>query len=100
MATGKYEVAINGFTCISETWDDALNRDGNHDEVYFVVNTKVAKGGDGTIRLNTDATSAVMGDINGFSGRIQAGCGATWWGNRSGGLVSGDSYPSGEPWRQ
>lgn len=100
MATGTYEVAINGFTCTNETWDDAANRDGNHDEVYFVVNTKTVKGSDGTVINSTDATSAVMGDINGFAGRIYAGSGATWWGARTGGIMSSDSYPPADPWRQ
>jgi hypothetical protein len=100
MVSGKYEVAINGFTCIGETWDDAANRDGNHDEVHFVVNTKVVSGRNGTTMVNSDASSSVMGDINGFPGRIQAGSGTTWWGNQSGGLMSGDAFPSSEPWRQ
>jgi hypothetical protein len=99
MASGKYEVAINGFTCIAETWDDLLNQDGNHDEVYFVVNTKVVSGSSGSTLYNFDATSAVMGDIN-FPGRIYAGSGKTSQGIQSGGLMSGDSYPPGPPWLQ
>jgi hypothetical protein len=100
MASGKYEVAINGFTCIGETWDDALNRDGNHDEVYFVVNTKVVSGQSSTTLINSDAASSVLGDVNNFPGRIQAGSGTTWWGTASGGLMGGDSYPSSTPWLQ
>lgn len=94
MASGTYEVALNGFTCIGETWDDALNRDGNHDEVYFVVNTKVVNGRSGTTIVNGDATSAIMGDVNGFSGRVQSGSG------RTGGLRGGDSVPTSYPWLQ
>lgn len=99
MAKGTYQIAINGFRCTNETWDDALNRDGNHDEIFFVVNTRVTKAGV-DVTPPMDAASIVMGDINGFPGRIMAGSGATWWGKQSGGLVSGDSYPSTTPWAQ
>jgi hypothetical protein len=32
MTTSKYRVAINGFWCHNETWDDVFNWDGKHDE--------------------------------------------------------------------
>lgn len=100
MASGTYEVAINGFTCIGETWDDALNRDGNHDEVYFVVNTKVVSGQSGATITSADTTSSVLGDVNNFPGRTRAGSGVTWWGTPTGGLIGGDAYPSNTPWLQ
>ena len=99
MVKGTYQIAINGFRCTNETWDDALNRDGNHDEIFFVVNTRVTKAGV-DVTPPMDAASIVMGDINGFPGRIMAGSGATWWGKKSGGFASGDSYPSTTPWAQ
>jgi hypothetical protein len=101
MATGKYQISINGFTCMNETWDDALNRDGQHDEVYFRVNTKVVKN-DVTI-ANQDTLSAVLGDVKGFPGRIQVGSAENrflWNVERTGGIISSDSYPNSEPWRQ
>jgi hypothetical protein len=40
MTTSRYRVAINGLWCHSETWDDAFNWDGKHDEVFLDVNVK------------------------------------------------------------
>ena len=43
MAHPRYRASINGFWCHNETWDDAFNWDGKHDEVFLDVNTKVAR---------------------------------------------------------
>jgi hypothetical protein len=34
---GRYQVSLNGFRCNSSTWDDAPNRDGFADEVFFHI---------------------------------------------------------------
>jgi hypothetical protein len=96
MAEGKYRLSINGFSCLAETWDDALNWDGQHDEIFFRTNTKVARK-DGTVTFNSDNDSMVLGDVRGFVGRFQVGSAADWLGSRTGGIVSGDSYPSPTP---
>ncbi len=41
MTASKYRASINGFWCHNETWDDALNWDGKHDEVFLDVNVKL-----------------------------------------------------------
>jgi hypothetical protein len=97
MAEGKYRLSINGFACIAETWDDTLNWDGNHDEVYFRVNTKVMTK-DGTRVANSDAASLIMGDVRGFVGRLQVGSASDWLGSKTGGIISGDSFPTPTPW--
>lgn len=98
MSTGKYRVSINGFTCLNSTRDDLLNYDGNGDEVYFVVNTKIVKGTDGTVLLNSNVSSKTMGDTHGWAGRIQAGSGSSLWYGQTGGIMTNDSYPSNQPW--
>ncbi len=35
MSTGRYRVAINGFSVTAETWDDAFEWDGKRDEVFL-----------------------------------------------------------------
>jgi hypothetical protein len=97
MAKARFRVAINGFTCHNETWDDALNFDGQHDEVYFVVNTKRV-GNDGTVLQSSDSQSMTMGDVRGLAGRIQVGSARDWLGSQTGGIISGDSYPSPTPY--
>jgi hypothetical protein len=42
MATARYQVTVNGFRCNTETWDDALNWDGEHDEVFISSSVKYA----------------------------------------------------------
>lgn len=96
---GIYEVTVNGFSVITETWDHALEVDGKGDEVYFAVGSKVVDSS-GNAHVSTaggefTTRSAVMGDVNGWSGRVRAG-------SRSdlGGIRTGDSVPIGQPWSQ
>ncbi|QRM35435.1 hypothetical protein [Microvirga sp. VF16] len=93
MAVSRYRASINGFWCHNETWDDALNWDGKHDEVFIAVNTKVVDT-NGTILQNFDSEGAVMGDTWSISGRVQAGSASD-----RGGIVSNDKYPSQTPWK-
>jgi hypothetical protein len=89
----KYRATINGFTCNSETWDDALELDGKHDEVKFVVNTKII-GRDGTVKRQLSSESTVMGDTNNQPGRVQAGSASA-----RGGIRTGDRFPDTDnPW--
>jgi hypothetical protein len=97
MGEGNYRLSINGFTCMAETWDDFLNWDGQHDEVYFRVSTRVAKK-DGTIVATSEDASMVMGDVRGFPSRLQVGTAKDWLGSATGGIISGDSYPTPTPW--
>ena len=91
MTTSKYRVAINGFWCRNETWDDAFNWDGWHDEVFLSVNTKVLDP-NGTVLDDLNSESELMGDTWRLPGRVQAGSGSD-----RGGIVSGDKFPWDKP---
>jgi hypothetical protein len=98
----RYRVTFNGFTVKSETWDDATNTDGQHDEVFFQsVARKTRK--DGTVIYNGDMTTkitATMGDVSSpatLGARVKAGSAERpWWqgGGQEGGLINGDTFPS------
>ncbi len=89
----RYRATINGFWCHNETWDDALNWDGKHDEVFIDVNTKVTDQS-GAILHSFDSESELMGDTWQLPNRIQAGTASD-----RGGIISGDKFPpTGTPW--
>jgi hypothetical protein len=91
----RYRMTINGFWCHNETWDDALNWDGKHDEVFLAVNTKTVSP-DGTVQHNLDSEGELMGDTWNLPNRIQAGSASD-----RGGIVSGDKFPPGpKPWER
>lgn len=88
---GRYRIVFLGLHCEHETKDDMLQLDGKRDEVYA---------GAYTVRVTRQSTTAtppagslvrtkVMGDTNGFSGRIQAGTASD-----AGGIQTGDFVPS------
>jgi hypothetical protein len=87
MTTSKYRVAINGFWCHNETWDDVFNWDGKHDEVFLSVNTKVLDP-NGTVLDNLNSESETMGDTWRLPNRVQAGSASD-----RGGIISGDKFP-------
>jgi hypothetical protein len=91
MSASRYRATINGFVCNTETWDDALERDGKRDEIYFAVNTKRI-GRDGTIKHDVTSESQVMGDTLRQNGRVQAGTGSD-----RGGIRTGDRFPTDTP---
>lgn len=91
MTASKYRASINGFWCHNETWDDALNWDGKHDEVFLDVNVKLVDS-NGNVHQNFDSESETMGDTWGQPNRIQAGSASD-----RGGLITGDRFPSGDP---
>jgi len=91
MAASKYRAAINGFRCHNETWDDPLNWDGKHDEVFLDVNVKVVDN-NGTVHQNFSSLSDTMGDTWGQPNRIQAGSASD-----RGGIITNDTFPSGDP---
>ena len=65
----RYRASINGFSCHNETWDDAFNWDGKHDEVFLPVNTKVLDAS-GTVLDSLNSESELMGD----TWRCQGAC--------------------------
>jgi hypothetical protein len=106
MASTRFRVTFNGFTVVSETWDDATNTDGQHDEVYFTsVNKKLKSNGAVVYGGDTNTfVSATMGDVSSpatLGRRIKAGSAQRpWWqgGGSNGGLINGDQFPPGAPW--
>jgi hypothetical protein len=93
MASGRYRVVVNGFTVQAETWDDATEGDGKHDEVYVTASAQVF-GRDGKALYSNQPSSPVLGDTNQQNGRVQAG---SAFGGR-GGLITGDQFPTNSPW--
>jgi hypothetical protein len=105
MATARYRATLNGFKVVHETWDDALNRDGQHDEVFFQSIAKKTRK-DGTVIYNGESstkTTATMGDISSpgtLGRRIKAGNAERpiWQGGGAeGGLMNGDVFPEPDP---
>jgi hypothetical protein len=97
--SGTFQVSINGFDVGKQTWDDELNTDGWADEVFLAAEVTAVE--DGKAMYTNRTQSRVMGDINGFPDRIQAGAAIHWpFGQRTGGLVSGDHFPTDEPYER
>jgi hypothetical protein len=92
---GRYRVTLNGFRCNNSTWDDALNRDGFADEVFFHFELRHV---DGTgnmpdeIERRTTRTLGSEGD-----GRYVFGSGRNIFGEHRG-IASGDMFPGDPPW--
>lgn len=98
-AQARFRVIVTGFTVNQQTWDDALNHDGKGDEVFLL--THVAElSSSGKEVLASNVRSRVMGDTNGWKGRVHAGTAWTGiFGGPRGGLATGDQYPSTRPWQ-
>ena len=93
---GRFRVTLNGFTVNRETWDDALERDGKRDEVFFVYAARVFNAAKEQLSDSGVLQSRVMGDINRDdwrTTRVQAGSASDL-----GGLLTGDNFPGDAPW--
>ena len=92
----RFRVILAGFTVHNQTWDHAWEVDGKADEVYVRADVRLTDV-QGNILLQSEPRSQVMGDTNGFPppARVQAGSASGM-----GGLRSGDSFPSTNPWQQ
>lgn len=95
---GRFRVTLTGFTCNRETWDDALERDGRRDEVFFLSRTVgLVQNGSQWRAASQSAPlrSVVYGDPTNKPGRISAGSSRPGvFGGEPGGIMTGDSYPS------
>ena len=91
--SGNYAVYVNGFTVHQQTWDDALQWDGNGDEVFIPV--KVAVTTDGKAFSQPLRRTPTMGDTNGKNGRVKAGSLSN-----KGGLQTGDEFPTPNPYQR
>src|ERR1035437_3076021 len=92
MDRGNFRIVLNGFRVNNESDDDILEGDGKGDEVFITSDAWMFEP-NGTYRHLSSLRSQIMGDRNNYSYRIMAG-------SRSpqGGLQTGDSYPSPQPW--
>jgi Bacterial Ig-like domain len=96
---GKFRVTLTGFTVDHETWDNATQLDGKRDEVYIRYDTRLVNNEATTLLANNNRTK-VMGDTYGFPARVQAGSAKVPFLPATGGLQTGDSFPTNEPWKQ
>jgi hypothetical protein len=88
--SGRYRVVITGFRANNETYDDQLNFDGQHDEVYASASVTILdRRTDSVLQPRTVIKSATYGDSN-QSSRIRAGSATA-----QGGIANGDVVPDG-----
>lgn len=92
-ATGRYRLVVTGFTVNHETWDNAFETDGKRDEVFVDVSVSLLDRANGAISSLGSKRTRVIGDVNFQSGRLKGGSASAL-----GGLRTGDSYPTAQPW--
>lgn len=79
-----YRVKINGAHCIRETVDDALERDGKGDEIFFTWSAAIKS----SLSMATHTgMSLVYGDTNNQPGRRKAGDRSDMGGIRTGNII-------------
>jgi hypothetical protein len=99
--SGRFQVNLTGFTVEQQTNDNIVETDGKGDEVFIVAEVaqyahREGLNGRPRITLRRTLTSIVMGDANNQEvPRIRAGRAG-----ENGGLLTGDNFPTNEPWRQ
>ena len=94
VSNARFRITINGLKVNRQSLDDALQRDGRGDEVYFLSQWRMTEG-ERTIRSSELLRSRVMGDAHGRSDRVWAGSarpGVLMPG--VGGLLTGDPFPN------
>lgn len=94
MPLNRFRITANGFYVRAQTWDDVFNLDGMGDEVYLAGDVRSINS-DKTDDYQSDITSLVMGDTGATANIIRAG---TLKG--TGGLQSGDRFPTDQPWKK
>ncbi len=89
--SGRYRIVLNGFKVNQETYDDQLNFDGQHDEVYASVAVAVTEeyGARKVLMPTQIVKSAVHGDLG--KGGIQVRAGSIL---PTGGIATGDIVPN------
>jgi hypothetical protein len=87
---GTYRITLNGFQCLKETFDDQLNRDGAHDEIYPAVFVHQIDRSTYTQKDAYYVKTPIYGEGQPrFQGRVSAGSGSS-----SGGIAPGDVVPN------
>jgi hypothetical protein len=90
---GMYRITLNGFQVTSAATEDAVTLDGAGNEVFALNYVRTYDRTNGAILNQGVVESAVHGDTEGFGGRVPAGSAKP-----TGGLISGDKFPSATPW--
>ncbi len=88
----RYRITFLGLECLHETADDPLQLDGKRDEVYlgaYLATVPRLNGNNPPTPIGAQPLrTKVMGDINGFPDRLQAGTASD-----KGGIQTGDFVP-------
>jgi hypothetical protein len=87
-----WEVTLNGVRCDTQTWDDALNRDGYGDEIVFGVQTLITDTKGNLLTWPDTSRSRIHGQAEGFVNRVPAGTRTP-----TGGFQTGDEFPTPNP---
>lgn len=95
---GHYRVSLNGFRCNNTTWDDALNRDGFGDEVFFQIEYRYADGNGNMVEEPVRRETRTIGAPG--NGRYIFGSARDIFGNLQFGIASGDEFPGPRPWER
>lgn len=92
---GRFRFTLTGFSCERETRDHLFEADGKGDEVYFLLDRAFVDENYNVIDRRRIRT-VNFGDVNRPPGppRVQAGTRSSL-----GGIRTGDTYPTSEPWR-
>jgi hypothetical protein len=94
LAPGRYRLVLTGFTVLTETTDDPLQRDGKGDEIYIRTDGFV-RNDNGTVAPIPPHSTKVMGDKYGFEQTLRVRAGTR---GDEGGLMTGNSVPMTQPW--
>ncbi|BAM01376.1 MULTISPECIES: hypothetical protein [Caldilinea] len=95
---GRYRVSLNGFRCNNSTWDDALNRDGFGDEVFFQIEYRYVDGNGSPMGEPVRRVTRTIGAPG--DGRYAFGSARDIWGNLQLGIASGDEFPGPSPFER
>ena len=88
--TARYRIVLNGFRVYQESYDDQLNMDGQHDEVYAAAAVAVFEQYPRKVLQPTQIVrSALHGDAS--RGQVQVRAGSVM---PSGGIANGDTFPT------
>jgi hypothetical protein len=91
--TARYRIVLNGFRVYQESYDDQLNMDGQHDEVYAAAAVAVFERYPQKVVQPTQIVrSALHGDAS--RGQVQVRAGSVM---PSGGIANGDTVPNLTP---
>ncbi|MGE0552221.1 MAG: hypothetical protein AB7R55_02200 [Gemmatimonadales bacterium] len=89
VTSGRYRIVALGVRVDKETTDDMLERDGKRDEIYVAAGVQHFDRRDRRVIALGMARTQIMGDVNGFPTRLQAGSASS-----RGGIRTSDNVPA------